>query len=482
MKTERIPRPGGGANVDATKYTSREDLEAAVQEKACSVWREATGRDWSDHDTGTFSDRVLPEHELRALAVTRQLHDVLVAAAQFGRDYQLVPGSMDVVGPDRRPLQFAETAHTRELLRFIERELPAIDSRTHDVDGRIVGVSNGLRTDVTKLGTIRRLEVAESGWRAKTRGRVVSLLGDLATSTWSSLADFRRQLPGIVPSWSTKKGFVEAYGCTVEDLATRVAADELEENPEGHVRLTRAGNEAIEKLIGRGEIERDGGGRLRHQRGYWLKLGFRAPPTSHLMACASLLLGCWPKISADALERGVSVEQAIARERTAIERITATTRMEPLESGWHRRVCDPDWLPFGERAREKLARSQARRATLENAGDRAALDEFMRGEFVPWYNRWSSEDRLCEECFSSFEFIDPRQAFCSDDCSSRQRNRGRTHDGRSEIARSEIAKRRTAQEIATHVEKCNTCHKGEPCATRERLLGYAEPFTVSSNS
>jgi hypothetical protein len=70
---------------------------------------------------------------------------------------------MEVVGPGRRPLSFAETDHTRRLLHVVERDLPALDGRTHDVDGRIVGVNIGRRTDVSALRVIRSLEVAEFG-------------------------------------------------------------------------------------------------------------------------------------------------------------------------------------------------------------------------------------------------------------------------------------------------------------------------------
>jgi len=465
------------ASLEATKDANRAELEAAALTAARSAWKEATGREWSEDDTDTFSDRVLTEHERRALEVTRQLHQALVATAQFAQDYQRVPGTMEVVGPDRRPLPFSETAHIRTLLQVVERDLPALDGRTHDVEGRIVAVNRGIRTDVSTLSTIRSLEVAETGWHTKMRGRVVSLLGDLSTSVWASLPDFRKQLPGVGP-WSTKKSLAETFSCTLEELGARVAADEVEENAKGHVRPTMAGNEAIAKLIARGEVEQDSRGFLRHRRGYWLQLGFREPPTPHLMACASLLLGCRSRISPEALAKGASIEHVLASERKAIERIAATTWMAPLASGWYRRAFDPDRLPFGEHAREALKRFEARRAELEGASDAARLDEFMRRDFVPWYNRAATEDRLCEECFASFEFIHPRQTFCSDECSARRRNRGRPHDGLSEIARAERAKRRIGKQIAAHAEECSTCRHGEPCGRRERLLGYAEPLTV----
>ena len=139
-----------------------------------------------------------------------------------------------------------------------------------------------------------------------------------------------------------------------------------------------------------------------------------------------------------------------------------------------------DLLPFGDRAMEQLRVYRARRDELKQShGERSAHYLGLMKEFVGWYNRVSTEDRMCERCSALFALTDARARFCSDKCSAAQRMRGRPHDGRSEVARTERVKRRAAEALSVHVEGCRECKKGEPCTTKERELGRLEAYTQS---
>jgi hypothetical protein len=137
-----------------------------------------------------------------------------------------------------------------------------------------------------------------------------------------------------------------------------------------------------------------------------------------------------------------------------------------------------DLLPFGDGALAQLRLLRETQATItqEQGKDSPQYKAFMVGTFVPAYNRMSTTDRLCANCFARFALLDPRARYCSDTCSAAVRNRGRKHDGLSEVARSERARRRVSDALDRHAARCQLCQLGEPCVTRERLHGRLEPY------
>jgi hypothetical protein len=143
-----------------------------------------------------------------------------------------------------------------------------------------------------------------------------------------------------------------------------------------------------------------------------------------------------------------------------------------------------EFLPFGDRAVEAIRALREELDAIEGrAGKAGEYRAFLRKRFVPEYNRRSTVDRMCERCFQVFALVDSRGRYCSDNCSSAVRNRGRKHDGLSEAARTERLKRRLSREVEAHVKKgCQLCKSGDPCRTRERILGAFEPLVVPSSA
>jgi hypothetical protein len=97
----------------------------------------------------------------------------------------------------------------------------------------------------------------------------------------------------------------------------------------------------------------------------------------------------------------------------------------------------------------------------------------LLGVLVPFYNAAHGSRRRCLECGSVFALRTPAEVeksrHCSEECSARERNRGRDkkHGGRSA---TESKSTRAGERLIRHMKGCGACQTGRSCDTRERLL------------
>jgi hypothetical protein len=140
------------------KFKNPDALWAAVEDAVAAEWHELAGRDITSHDRANFLDRVLPEHETRARAVTARLSEAVADAKRFANDYRLKS--------QRRMLE-EPAGDTRGLLTYIELHLPSL-----------IG-------EHVPLATLHK--PTPDGWRVEMRGRVVSLLGRESLGYWEHL-------------------------------------------------------------------------------------------------------------------------------------------------------------------------------------------------------------------------------------------------------------------------------------------------------
>ena len=100
-------------------------------------------------------------------------------------------------------------------------------------------------------------------------------------------------------------------------------------------------------------------------------------------------------------------------------------------------------------------------------------ESYLKKRIIPAYNRMGRDAgllmRICRECCTEFQIRDARGSaaeFCTPQCSTRKRNRGR-HKGLSAAERHAA---KIEAKLSDHWASCSVCEKGRPCKDREALL------------
>jgi hypothetical protein len=174
----------------------------------------------------------------------------------------------------------------------------------------------------------------------------------------------------------------------------------------------------------------------------------------------------------DAACEAFAAELDIAAARTSIDEAGLET-LRTLKDVMSERIRDLGGLGVQVRLNLYLNGKERFRAFAATFPTPADYQDTFLGVFVPFYNATHGDRRRCIECGTVFALRTPAEVetsrYCSEECSARQRNRGRDkkHGGRSA---TEAKSTRAGERLIRHMKGCGACQTGRSCDTRERLL------------
>jgi hypothetical protein len=235
----------------------------------------------------------------------------------------------------------SETFEVRRLLRFVEDQLPALDGRVRNAEGRFAALNGYTRDAKGKLGRIEALGTPTAPWST-----VEELAGRLPVPMRNgSRPSSRAEIETMIKAGEIerRRGKVRLTGLYWIHRLQPIRA--LDAAPEGWTVETRgrvvsllgcwalwrlrgelraelkAVNANLDEKLDAGEVEERRNRRVRIKAGYWQNLGFKSAADVRTMACVSLLLlprEDWPTINASRLAAGMTVEDVLELEGKAI--------------------------------------------------------------------------------------------------------------------------------------------------------------------